>query len=100
MIARQRAEREAINAPIQGTAADVIKLAMVALARALPQQLPAAQLLLQVHDELLFECADGQVAPLVALARPLMENALALTVKLRVDARAGKNWEEMQRVAG
>ena len=100
VIARQRAEREAINAPIQGTAADVIKLAMVALARALPQQLPAAQLLLQVHDELLFECADGQVAPLVALARPLMENALALTVKLRVDARAGKNWEEMQRVAG
>ena len=100
VIARQRAEREAINAPIQGTAADVIKLAMVALARALPQQLPAAQLLLQVHDELLFECADGQVAPLVALARPLMENALALTVKLRVDARAGKNWEEMQRVSG
>ena len=94
--ARARAEREAINAPIQGTAADIIKLAMVELGRHMPARLPNASLLLQVHDELLFECPDGEVDALVELARPIMESAFKLAVPLKVDVRVGQNWEQIK----
>ncbi len=94
--ARARAEREAINAPIQGTAADIIKLAMVELGRQLSTRLAEARLLLQVHDELLFECPDGEVEALVELARPIMESAFELAVPLKVDVSVGRNWEQMQ----
>lgn len=94
--ARARAEREAINAPIQGTAADIIKLAMVEIGRQLSTRLTDTRLLLQVHDELLFECPDGEVQALVELALPIMETAYELAVPLKVDVSVGQNWEQMQ----
>lgn len=93
--ARARAEREAINAPIQGTAADIIKIAMLEIGRKLSMYLPDARLLLQVHDELLFECSDVEVQALVELASPIMETAFPLSVPLKVDVSAGQNWEQM-----
>ncbi len=95
---RARAEREAINSPTQGAAADIIKLAMLQLARELPRQIASAQMLLQVHDELLFECDTNDVEKLAALARQIMENALQLDIPLVVDVRAGKNWDELKGV--
>lgn len=95
---RNRAEREATNAPIQGTAADIIKLAMLTLARQLPQRLPDVRMLLQVHDELVFECSDQDVAALAELAKPIMESAFRLSVPLRVDVAVGQNWDEMEEI--
>ena len=94
--ARARAEREAINAPIQGTAADIIKLAMVELGWHMPNRLADARILLQVHDELLFECPDEDVKALVEFARPIMENAFELAVPLKVDVQVGQNWEQIK----
>ncbi|HUN24109.1 MAG TPA: DNA polymerase I [Anaerolineales bacterium] len=96
-LARQRAEREAINSPIQGTAADMMKLAMLAMHRALPN-LRGVAMLLQVHDELVFECPASAVDLLVATAKPLMENAFQLRVPVVVEAKAGTNWNEMTKV--
>ena len=90
------AARAAINAPIQGTAADVIRRAMIRMPDAI-RDLPAA-MLLQVHDELLFEVEDGAVDDLITAARDVMENApdpvVKLDVKLTVDAGQGQNWAE------
>ncbi len=97
-IARARAEREAINAPIQGTASDIIKLAMLRLPAALAKARLSAQMLLQVHDELVFECPTGEVEATAKVARTVMENAFKLDIPLGVEVRSGKNWEEMQPV--
>ncbi|SFD86889.1 DNA polymerase I [Sulfitobacter brevis] len=90
------AARAAINAPIQGTAADVIRRAMIRMPAAIAD-LPA-RMLLQVHDELLFEVDEGHEAALINAAREVMENAndpvVKLAVKLTVDAGQGKNWAE------
>ncbi|MEP3640172.1 MAG: DNA polymerase I [Paracoccaceae bacterium] len=90
------AQRAAINAPIQGTAADVIRRAMVRMPEAIANQ--PATMLLQVHDELLFEVEEGAVDQLIETARDVMENAsdpvVKLDVKLTVDAGQGKNWAE------
>ncbi|MEO9822774.1 MAG: DNA polymerase I [Paracoccaceae bacterium] len=90
------AQRAAINAPIQGTAADVIRRAMVRMPDAIADQ--PATMLLQVHDELLFEVEEGAVDQLIETARDVMENAsdpvVKLDVKLTVDAGQGKNWAE------
>ncbi|MEZ5799085.1 MAG: DNA polymerase I [Paracoccaceae bacterium] len=90
------AKRAAINAPIQGTAADVIRRAMIRMPEAI-QNLPA-KMLLQVHDELLFEVDEAAVPDLIAAARQVMENAhhpaVALKVPLTVDAGQGANWAE------
>lgn len=88
------AERMAINAPIQGTAADLIKMAMVAISRRLTQEQLSARMLLQVHDELLFEVEEGSVAPVMALVRECMENVMTLRVPLKVDLGTGANWAE------
>ncbi|MBM4424255.1 MAG: DNA polymerase I [Chloroflexi bacterium] len=96
---RARAEREAINTPVQGTAADIIKLAMLKIARELPRQIPSAQMLLQVHDELVFECDADDVEKLAALVKKIMEGAVALDAPLAVDVRSGKNWDEMKPAA-
>ncbi len=93
--ARLRAEREAINAPIQGTAADIMKLAMLDLGRNLSSNIPDAKMLLQVHDELVFEVPSDQVDDLVGYVRPVMEGAFDLAVPIKVDAKAGVNWEQM-----
>jgi DNA polymerase-1 len=88
------AERMATNAPIQGTAADLIKIAMVRMARELERRNLRSRMLLQVHDELLFEVPEVELAPLEALATEVMESALALSVPLKVDIKAGSDWAE------
>ncbi len=95
-IARARLEREAINAPIQGTAADIIKLAMLRLPAALAQAGLSARMLLQVHDELVFECPTAEVAATARVVRDVMGSAFPLDIPLGVEVRSGKNWEEMQ----
>ena len=95
---RQFAERAAINAPIQGTAADVIRRAMVRMPGALTRAGLKARMLLQVHDELIFEAPLEEADAVCALARQVMERAaepaVALSVPLVVDARAAANWDE------
>ena len=88
------AERMATNAPIQGTAADLIKIAMVRMARALEARKLVSRMLLQVHDELLFEAPEAEVAALEALAREVMESAMTLDVPLKVDIKTGTDWAQ------
>ncbi|GFE91202.1 DNA polymerase I [Steroidobacter agaridevorans] len=91
---RQAAERAAINAPMQGTAADVIKRAMIQVAHWLSQSKLEARLLLQVHDELVFEVRRELAEDLIAHVRELMSGAAELRVPLKVDAGIGENWDE------
>jgi DNA polymerase I len=95
---RQFAERAAINAPIQGTAADVIRRAMIRMPQALKDAGLSARMLLQVHDELVFEAPEAEAEATCALARSVMERAaepaVALSVPLVVEARAAANWDE------
>jgi DNA polymerase-1 len=91
---RQYAERSAINAPMQGTAADIIKRAMLDVDRWIAREGAAARLLMQVHDELVLE-VEAPAAEAVALAvTALMEKAADLAVPLKVDAGTGANWDE------
>ncbi len=92
---RNREEREAINAPIQGTAADIMKIAMLHLHQALHKSRLSARILLQVHDELVLECPAEELEQTAALAQDVMENAYLLEAPLRTDARYGQNWGEM-----
>jgi DNA polymerase-1 len=89
---RSFGERMATNAPIQGTAADLIKIAMVRVARQLAARGLRSRMLLQVHDELLFEAPEDELSALEALAVEIMESALDLTVPLKVDVKAGVDW--------
>jgi DNA polymerase I len=91
--ARGQGERMARNTPIQGSAADILKLAMIEVDRAV-EATPWADMLLTVHDELIFECDADRVDELVELCRPLMENAVELAVPLRVDAGWGRTWSD------
>lgn len=91
---RNFAERAAVNAPIQGTAADIMKLAMIDVYRALSEA--SSRMLLQVHDELLFEVPADEVERVAAVARECMQNAYSLRVPLRVDVKVGRNWAEME----
>ena len=89
---RQSAERMTLNTPIQGTAADLIKLAMIRVDAALREHYPQAKLLLQVHDELIVECPE-EIAPEVAeLVSAQMENVAQLDVPLTAEAKIGKSW--------
>ena len=91
-------ERAAINAPIQGSAADIIRRAMIRMDEALAKKKLAALMLLQVHDELIFEVPDEQVDETIEVVKEVMVNAtlpvLKLEVELQVDARAADNWVE------
>ncbi|NGP52542.1 DNA polymerase I [Thioalkalivibrio sp. XN8] len=91
---RQYAERSAINAPMQGTAADIIKLAMIRVADWLAVGKVDARLIMQVHDELVFEVAEADVEALIEALDHLMGEAIELSVPLKVDAAAGLNWDE------
>jgi DNA polymerase-1 len=91
---REMAERMALNAPIQGSAADIIKVAMLGVDRALRAQGLASRMLLQVHDELLFEVASGELEDLRALVSETMCGAFELTVPLAVSFGTGLTWEE------
>jgi DNA polymerase-1 len=93
---RQAAERMAINAPIQGTAADIIKIAMIRLHDTLQERDSQSRMILQVHDELVLEVPEEQVDGISSLTRQIMENAFELDVPLKVDLKIGQNWEEME----
>jgi DNA polymerase-1 len=93
--ARAQAERIAINTPIQGTAADLIKMAMVGLHRALRDYQDRARMLLQVHDELLFEVRRDATDRVSGIVREQMENVARLQVALRVELKSGPNWAEL-----
>ena len=88
------AERATINTPIQGTAADLIKMAMVAIDRRLSGDGLRTRMVLQVHDELLFEVPEKEVKKVEKLVRETMESVMALRVPLRVEVGVGKNWAE------
>ncbi len=91
---RMAGRRLAVNAPIQGTAADVIKLAMISISRRLKEEALRGRMILQVHDELVFECPEAEKDALVGLVRREMEGAAELSVPLEVEVGAGRNWAE------
>jgi len=93
--ARARAKREAINMPVQGTNADIIKRAMILLPDRLKAEGYAARLILQVHDELVLEVPQAEVVKVAALVRQVMEAAATLDVPLATEAKVGLNWSEM-----
>jgi DNA polymerase-1 len=92
---RMEAERQAINTPVQGSAADLIKKAMIDLDAELRRRASRARLVLQIHDELLLEVPEAESEPAVHLVKSVMEGALALEVPLVADARVGRNWAEV-----
>jgi DNA polymerase-1 len=91
---RQYAERSAINAPMQGTAADIIKMAMLAVYDWLESDPSGSRMIMQVHDELVFEVPEAAVDAVKEQVITLMCNAATLSVPLRVDAGMGRNWDE------
>ncbi|MBN1151769.1 MAG: DNA polymerase I [Dehalococcoidia bacterium] len=93
---REAAERMAINAPVQGTSADIIKVAMIRIHEEMQQKKFRSRMLLQIHDELLFESPDDELPALSKLVRRLMPGALKLSVPLKVDLKSGPNWAEMK----
>ncbi|MCB0169379.1 MAG: DNA polymerase I [Anaerolineae bacterium] len=92
---RARAEREAINMPIQGTAADIMKQAMITLHRELANQGFKTRMLLQVHDELVLEAPEDELDQAVKLTQEVMSRAFKLRIPLKVDVEVGQNWLEM-----
>lgn len=95
---RNQPEREALNSVIQGSAADLMKLAMLRIDRRLAQELPSARMLLQIHDELVFEVQRHEMPTLAKLVAEEMEGAMSLVVPLKVDLAAGANWLETSRL--
>jgi DNA polymerase-1 len=95
-VLRQREEREATNSPIQGTAADIIKLAMLKIPSALHTSHLKSKLILQVHDELVLECLENEMNQTIRIVQSEMENAYTLSIPLTTEARFGKNWGTMQ----
>lgn len=93
-VAREAAERMALNTPLQGTAADLIKLGMIRIAERIRREGWASRMLLQVHDELVFESPPEEIAGLEAEVRKEMESAMELKVPLVVDIHRGRNWDE------
>ncbi|HLR39921.1 MAG TPA: DNA polymerase, partial [Jeotgalicoccus sp.] len=93
---RSFAERTAMNSPIQGSAADIIKLAMVHYDESEKVKEFDAELLLQIHDELIFDVRKDQVEAFIPVVKDIMENAIELEVDLEVDYEYGKNWYEME----
>jgi DNA polymerase-1 len=95
---KNREEREAINAPIQGTAADIMKIAMIKIPPALAQAGLHGKMLLQVNDELVVECPRSELSSVVGVVREVMENAYPLGIPLTTEARWGMNWDELKPV--
>jgi DNA polymerase-1 len=93
---RNREEREAINAPIQGTAADIMKIAMLKIPGALVKAKLKGKMLLQVHDELVLECPKGELDETAQLVQQVMGSAYPLDIPLETEARAGPSWGGMQ----
>ncbi len=95
---RAYGERAAANTPLQGSAADIIKIAMADIAPRLPQASTDARMLLQVHDELVFEVPEQDISNVSKLTRQIMEEAWELSVPLVVDLKAGRNWRDLEEV--
>jgi len=95
---REAAERMAINAPVQGTSADIIKVAMINIHREMKERNLKSKMLLQIHDELVFEVPQEEVEELKSLVAELMSQAMKLSVPLKIDVKLGKNWLEMARL--
>jgi DNA polymerase-1 len=95
-VMRNREEREAINAPIQGTAADIMKIAMIRVQDTLESSGLKSRMILQVHDELVLEVPDEELKSVTALVRKTMEEAYKLDIPLLTEARSGVNWGSMQ----
>ena len=93
-IVQAAAERVAINTPIQGSAADIVKQAMIDVEEALSRKFPTARLLLQVHDELIVECDEQDAKKVSELLKNTMENVISLNVPLKVSVESGKRWGE------
>ena len=93
---RAREEREAINAPIQGSAADIMKKAMIDLAQRLKGSRLEARLILQVHDELMLECPPAELEDTRRLVQETMENAVSISIPLTTEARSGPNWGALE----
>lgn len=96
VVARQAAERQAINMPVQGTAADIVKIAMVRVANEVAEKNLRAKLLLQVHDELVFEAPRSELPVLAELVKRNMEGVVQLSVPLKADLKVGLNWRDME----
>ena len=86
----------AINTPVQGTSADIIKVAMINLDREMKERQLKSKMTLQVHDELIFEVPDDEVEEMRELVPRIMSTALELSVPLKVDIKAGNNWGQME----
>ena len=95
---KNREEREAINAPIQGTAADIMKIAMLKIPPALKAAGLKGKMLLQVHDELVLECPKEEVKETARVVQDTMTNAYPLDIPLSTDARYGANWGETKSI--
>jgi DNA polymerase I - 3''-5'' exonuclease and polymerase domains len=93
---REAAERMAINMPVQGTSADIIKVAMINLNREMDKRRLKSKMLLQVHDELIFEVPQDELKEMRQLVPKLMSTALQLSIPLKVDIKTGNNWGEME----
>jgi DNA polymerase-1 len=91
---RENARRAALNAPIQGTAADIMKLAMTEIDREMIEAGLRSRMLLQVHDELVFEVANGELEQLKKIVVNKMENVVELSVPLEVQLGLGRSWDE------
>jgi len=92
------AERMAINMPVQGTAADIMKMAMICVHQGLPKVSKAAKMILQVHDELVFEVPEKDIKKVGEFVKEEMENIYKLKVPIIVDVEVGKNWEDMEKL--
>jgi DNA polymerase-1 len=95
-MVREAAERMAINAPVQGSSADIIKIAMINLHREMEKRNLKSKMLLQIHDELLFEVPEAEVAEMKSLVSEIMPHAFELRVPVKIDIKLGKNWAEMR----
>ncbi len=92
---REAAERMAINTPVQGTSADIIKIAMINIYQTMGEQQLKSKMLLQIHDELLFEVPREEVAEMKSLVAMIMPRAMKLSIPLKIDIKLGKNWGEL-----
>ena len=93
-LRRQAAERAAINAPLQGSAADIIKKAMIDINQFLLKKMPNVKMIMQVHDELIFEAPKENAEETLKLMKKMMEETVKLDIPLIADAQIGANWNE------
>ena len=98
MSMRQFAERQAINTPVQGSAADLLKLAMINIQKELEKQKRRSQMIITVHDELVFDVPRGEQAEMIKLIRHEMEHPLKLSVPIKVSVKVGDNWLQMKEI--